>query len=240
MSGPSKTGVALVVVLFLTAAGISAMQVVAEKPGGSEQACLYAFFVGDRPVRVLPCTGGDPLNVAKDGDVSSVMRALSISPGSVRFVGCNGVLFSTAEESMPGEVRPGKRYVITYPAAEDRRYLAPITHELAHVLQLEATGSLERLRATLESKRIELAADFLTGVVFSRVLGHVDSAEFQHNLSQTGLYRDSSLLAHGDPTQRTAAFRRGRFFNFDSVAMSFPRASQEFQDNIYAQIIAVQ
>jgi hypothetical protein len=54
-----------------------------------------------------------------------------------------------------------------------------------------------------------------------------------------GLYRDSSSKAHGSPSQRTSAFRRGVFFNFADMNMKFSRASQNFQANIYAEIVAV-
>jgi hypothetical protein len=129
--------------------------------------------------------------------------------------------------------------VIPYPSGVKSAFLAPITHELAHVLQIEMVGNLERLKDSMESKRIELEADFLTGIAFSHFLEQARLGEFQHNLSLIGLYRDSSSDAHGSPMERTAAFRRGVFFTFANVSETFRRASQDFQANIYGEIITV-
>jgi hypothetical protein len=129
--------------------------------------------------------------------------------------------------------------VITYPSNAKTDFLAPFTHELAHVLQIEMAGGLKPLQDSLESKRIELGADFLTGIVFSYALKEAGLREFQRNLSLIGLYRDSSSNAHGSPGQRTFAFRRGVFFNFANIGMNVPRAIQEFQEIIYGEIVAL-
>jgi len=225
-------------VLLLSWLSLAAGPLIAQG-SNPEQACLYSFVVGGRALRAAPCIDEDPLGFAKNVDLARVIRAFSIRPELIRFRGCDGGLFSTAEEHVSGSSQATIRYVISYPSDAQNDFLAPITHELAHVLQIEMAGGLEPLRDSLASKRIELGADFLTGIIFSFALKEARLGEFQHNLSLMGLYRDSASKAHGSPTQRTSAFRRGVFFNFARVSMSFPRASQEFQANIYGEIVAV-
>jgi hypothetical protein len=202
-----------------------------------DRACLYSTKVGGKVIQAAPCRGEDPLRFAKDADLAGVIRAFGIRPESIEFTGCDGGVFSTAVAQFNGSSNAANRYLITYPSGAKNGFLAPITHELAHVVQIEIAGGLERLQDSLESKRIELGADFLTGIVFSHALKGAGLGEFQNNLSLMGLYRDSSIEAHGTPNQRTAAFRRGVFFNFADVNENFRRASQEFEENIYGEIV---
>jgi hypothetical protein len=225
-------------VLLLTSFNGVTSLLVAQGPN-REQACLFSTKVGGRAAHPTLCKGDDPLRLAKDGDLAKVIRAFGIRPESILFTGCEGGVFSTAEDQFSGSSGATNRYVITYPSGVKSDFLAPITHELAHVLQIEMVGSLERLKDRMESKRIELGADFLTGIAFSHFLEQARLGEFQHNLSLIGLYRDSSSEAHGSPMERTAAFRRGVFFTFASVSENFRRASQEFQANIYGEIITI-
>ena len=204
-----------------------------------EHACLFSTKVDGRAAHPTFCKGDDPLRLAKDANLAKVIRAFDIRPESIQFTGCEGGVFSTAEDQFSGSSGATNRYVITYPSGVKSDFLAPITHELAHVLQIEMVGNLKRLRDSTESKRIELGADFLTGIAFSHFLEQTSLGDFQHNLSLIGLYLDSSSEAHGSPMERTAAFRRGVFFSFASVSENVRRASQEFQANIYGEIIAV-
>jgi hypothetical protein len=223
--------------LFLSWLSLAASPLIQRTNG--DQACLHSFAVGGRALQAVPCRDADPLGLAKNVDIAKVTRALNIRSELVRFRGCDDGLFSTAEEQVSGSSQATTRYVITYPSGSRTDFLAPITHELAHVLQIEMAGGLKPLQDSLESKRIELGADFLTGIVFSFALKEAGLGEFQHNLSLMGLYRDSSSNAHGSPTERTSAFRRGVFFDFANVGMNFPRASQYFQANIYGELVAV-
>jgi hypothetical protein len=225
------------VLLLISFNGVTSL-LVAQGPN-REQACLFSTKVDGRAAHPTLCKGDDPLRLAKDGDVAKVIRAFGIRPESILFIGCEGGVFSTAEDQFSGSSGATNRYVITYPSGVKSDFLAPITHELAHVLQIEMVGSLERLKDRMESKRIELGADFLTGIAFSHCLEQAGLGEFQHNLFLKGIYRDSSSEAHGSPVERTAAFRRGVFFTFADVNENFRRASQEFQANIYGDIIAV-
>ena len=205
----------------------------------SYQACLHSFAVGGRALQEIPCGDGDPLGLAKNRDLAKVISTLDIRPELIRFRGCKDGLYSTAEEHTSGSSEVPARYVVTYPSDSRVNFLAPITHELAHVLQIQSAGGLAQLKTSLDSKRIELAADFLTGIVFSHVLPQAGLGEFQHNLSLRGLYRDSSSQAHGSPAERTSAFRRGVFFNFASVGRDFRRASRFFQANIFGELVTI-
>jgi hypothetical protein len=209
----------------------------AASPADAQQAaagCLYGqTTVGPEASVVVPCVDADPLNIANDPDVRTVMKSLGLKPGTIRFKGCKSLRFRAAPDGVPSD----HRYVITYPTDAAGSYLAPITHELAHVLQMEMAGGLLALTATFASKRVELGADYLTGVVFSQSLKQVSLNEFQHNLALIGLYVELDANAHGTPSQRVAAFRFGVFQKFDSVHVDMRKASDDFQVNLYGRII---
>jgi hypothetical protein len=174
----------------------------------------------------------DPLSIGKNAEVRKVMEAFSIAPGMVVFRGCSRFPFSTAVDGSAPD-----RYLITYPLEATDSYLAPITHELAHVVQMRMYGGLEPLHEQLKSSlRIELGADYLAGLAYSRVLNNVSQDTFQHNLSLIGLYREASFNRHGTPAQRTGAFRYG-LIDLMKADKSVERASQNFQANLYVQII---
>lgn len=200
------------------------------------QGCLNSVTVGEEKNPVIPCDDADPLNLAKSEDIQNVIKIFGITPDKLHFKGCKGLLFSAAPDAT---ARNGEqKYLITYPSETSVTYLAPITHELAHVLQLEIEGkSSEDLLKEYGSKRIELGADFLTGIVFSSSLEKSDINGFQHNLMLIGLYREMEEWAHGSPAQRTAAFRRGYFLKNADVKSNIDKAFGYFLDNIYGQII---
>jgi hypothetical protein len=201
---------------------------------GSE--CLYAVVEGKSRVPVGPCPSDDALKLAADPDVQTAIRALGLKPQLLRFKGCKQSPFSAAPESTGGT---GRRYVISYPTGIEGSYAAPITHELAHVLQMEVAGGLEALRRKHNSKQIELGADYLTGIVFGQALSHLELKQFQHNLSLIGLYVERSEAAHGTPDQRTAAFRFGVNVKFvEDLKSDFRFASEYFFDNVYGTIMA--
>lgn len=197
--------------------------------------CLYGVTVGHEATPVTPCDDADPLNLAKDPYIGKVMRSLSIEPGKVRFKGCKGLRFSATPDGMAKE--GDRRYLITYPIEITQSYLAPITHELAHVLQMEMAGGLDPLRKTFSSMRVELGADFLAGVIFSSSLQTIDINQFQHNLELMGLYVELETDAHGTPAQRTSAFRWGVHLNFDAMNRDIRIVNEDFQANIYGKVV---
>jgi hypothetical protein len=194
--------------------------------------CLYSTYVGANRVPVVACDDEDPMGLAKKADIVKVMKAMDIDPRSVRFKGCKGARFSTGAN---GDAQ--HRYVITYPTEISDAYLAPVAHELAHVVQMEMAGGLEPLRTAFISKKIELGADYLAGLVLSSVAKNTDANAnlFQHSLFLMGVYVELDADAHGTPSQRTAAFRYG-WINLDKVEADMRKASEYFQANFYATI----
>lgn len=198
-----------------------------------EPPCLYAVVVGSSKTLVSPCPESDPLGIARDTRVVSVMKALDIEPSTVKFRGCPKAYFSAVEAEAGGQ-RP--HFVVTYPSEIGQRYLAPVVHELAHVMQMTRAAGLERLRATLSSIQIELGADFMVGYIFARNLTGTDREEFQHNLSLVGAYVEKWEDAHGTPEQRTAAFRRGVVNLYPYPELNYARASDYFIRNDFSII----
>ncbi len=221
--------------LLLGALTMTAPLAFSAENAAQSSGCLYSVAVGPDAQPVVPCDDNDPLGVGTDKDVRAVMRTLGIEPSLVRFRGCQNSRFSAAPDG--GSQAPNRRYVVTYPSNSVGMYLAPITHELAHVLQMERTGGLQALRQKLVSKRVELEADFLSGAVFAQTLKHASLNQFQHNLSLIGQYVELSTEAHGTPEQRTSAFRRGVFFDFETAKRGMRVLSEYFQANIYGQIV---
>ena len=197
--------------------------------------CLYAVTKGPEKTPVVPCVNADPLNIADDPDIRNVMKALGIELGKVRFKGCKNIRFSVNEDRMPA--RAGQVYLITYTNEAEQSYVALITHELAHVLQMEMAGGYRPLRDAFISKRIELGADYLTGIIYSNYLKNNNINQFQHHLSLLGQYLELDEDAHGTPSQRSGAFRFGLFFDFTTVDRDIRKASENFQFDVYGQII---
>ena len=197
--------------------------------------CLYAVTKGPEKTPVVPCVNADPLNIAGDPDIRKVMKAFGVEPWKVRFKGCKNIRFSVKEDRM--HARGSRKYLITYPNEVEQSYVALITHELAHVLQMEMAGGYRILRDTFITKRIELGADYLTGIIYSNYLKKNDINQFQHHLSLMGQYLELDEDAHGNPSQRSGAFRFGLFFDFNTVDRDIRKASENFQFDVYGQII---
>lgn len=197
--------------------------------------CFYATTTGDDKTPVSLCTG-DPLKIGENVLVASIMRRLGIDQSTVEFNGCPQQKFAVIEQHF--DMEPA-RYVVRYPTEVGEEYLAPITHELAHVLQMQSAGGFEAAlkAAQKQNRRVELGADYLTGLVFSQLQStspRFNTAQFQHSLSLIGLYDESEVEAHGSPEERTAAFRYG-YVNHDRQS-ELLSAYAYFQANLFAQI----
>lgn len=203
---------------------------------GTKSGCLYAFTAGDDDTPISPCDAVDSRGLANDPDVRKTIRALGLDGQKIRFRGCTNTPFFAAQEA--AGTGHGMRYVINYPSELQETYIAPITHELAHVLQMEMAGGLVPLREEFESRRVELGADFLTGIIFKQALSHVNLNTFQTNLAVIGKYRERDDRAHGTPEQRTGAFRSGVFMQFDDINRDMRKANLHFQRNVYGRVIA--
>lgn len=222
--------------LCLTQTTLLAASLIATSAVQSEEqsrGCLYATYVGSEHTPVIPCADADPLNIGQDADVQRAMGILGIKPEMIRFRGCPHHRFSAAQEYT--ERPEDRRYVISYPTEANGRYLAPIVHELGHILQFEMEGGLWALTEKYSSKRIELGADYLAGLTFSHALHDIDINQFQHNILLTGVYVELDFDAHGNPSERGAAFRLG-YINFDKAGPDMRSASDHFQRNLYGLV----
>jgi len=193
--------------------------------------CLYATSVNNN--LVSPCTGSDPKGIARDPDVRRVIHFLGLDSVDIVFEGCAGAPYRTT----PASGTATDKFIIRYPSNVRNGHVAPIAHELAHVYQIRQAAGLNGLTARLESRRIELGADFLVGLAFSQALSGVEAAEFQHNMSLLGLFYELDAGAHGTPAQRTAAFRTGVYFKFNEFDSNVRRVSDYFQANLYGPLL---
>lgn len=164
-------------------------------------------------------SGEDPEKLAKDPDIAKAIRAFGLEKENIYFAGCVGGIFKTEDVSPISSVH---EYKISYPLYVEKMaegnaerkmssYVAPITHELAHVFQIRNAGSMRALKDQRKIIDIELSADFLSGLAFSETQNIKNINYYQQNLALVGLYNESLLDAHGTWSQRVAAFRYGVF-----------------------------
>lgn len=165
--------------------------------------CLYGTFTqGDEKTPIEPC-GADAKGIGTDSRVLAVMRTFNIQKNDVVFQACPGGRFS----AMP-DGNDAKRFLVRYPSTAKANFLAPIVHELAHVVQMRNAGGLAALNAKENSRRIELGADFLAGLAFNMSLNSMNGGDFETNLQLAGSYK-VEIDDHGLPEHRAQAFRRG-------------------------------
>lgn len=202
--------------------------------GDRESECLYVIIVGDEKKSVLPCYGTDKENLSENATLFKVTRMLGIKSEEIKYSGCKEHYFSA--KPLFHQIKQHK-YEITYIIGDGISYIPPITHELAHVLQFEIYGGLGQLKDNLSSLRIELAADYLTGVIFQRL--DIDKNEFQHSVELIGRFHEDAFNAHGSPSQRNAAFRYGYFDSKKELDRDIRYFHEKFQNNIYGLIIVL-
>lgn len=192
--------------------------------------CLFANPVDPH---IAESCSMDPLQLGSSVALTKAMKGMDVDTTEVYFVGCRHGAFTT---SILPLAHTKLKYRIVYriiAGADPSVYIAPLTHEIAHVLQLRQAGDLPRLRATMSSERIELGADFLAGYAFRKYMNGVSRNEFQHNLTLVGTYRAGT--GYGSPEDRLQAFRIG-YFSKLTVAASV--AEDDFQRNGMQIIIA--
>lgn len=196
--------------------------------------CLRA----DSLQKGVACRGPDVAHVGENAEIRRTIEIMGLARATIRFAGCENGLFLTA----PATGTASSSYVISYPAPRAsgnispdlmREYLAPITHELAHVLQLETRGGMPKLKRNGERKSlsIELGADFISGIAYARMQATTPAAlnSFQQNLKLVGLYKEDIEGAHGTWEQRTTAFRFGVFLKPDPGPIDFRDADLKFE-----------
>lgn len=165
--------------------------------------CLYGTTTqGNEKTPIEPC-GSDDKKIGADPHVQAVMRAFNLPENIVVFQSCPGGRFSAMPES-----RGSSRFLVRYPSTAPSNYLAPIVHELAHVVQMLHAGGLDALKPDENVRRIELGADFLAGLAFNMSLGRQNVDDFETNLHLIGSYKIEKQ-DHGSPEHRGQAFRLG-------------------------------
>lgn len=199
-----------------------------------QRASVPCLFANDQPYEfdVRTCRA-DPMRISQKENIRAAIKSLAPGNVSLIFLGCAGAPFSTR----PGEADAS--YTIYYPilprsAPDD--YVAPLIHELSHVYQLQLSGSYAKLTHSYSMRRIELGADYLTGVVIRNYLNSSNPTQFEHNLQLVGKYRETDTEAHGRPEQRVAAFRYGFHLPFEEFKQDLRLANREFQRNRYGDL----
>ena len=197
--------------------------------------CLYASVDGGVPL--TPCDDVDPLELGKDPQIAKAIVELGIDATRVRFVGCASENFRVRQDKNPdGRLT----YVIYYPSGVHNVFLAPTVHELAHVMQMDAAGGAVALHKRFkkdDSKRIELGADFMTGVLFQNVFPDAQMKEFEQNRNLFGQYVELTLTPHGTPEERSTAFARGINATFEPGDRDPKRIHEIFQNRIYGEVV---
>lgn len=208
--------------------------------------CLYAMSVGEEGTPILPCNSGDTLSLLQDPRVRAIIALLGIDPARIQARACPGVHFQVQEVLTDSDA---PSYLISYPSDVDQAHIAPVAHELSHVMQASLYGGIHAARRSLDNdlRRLELGADYVTGLVLSmlrdtEIVRGDDSTQdrhsagqFQHSQFLFGEYFPHSAEVHGTPAQRTAAFRYG-FTNHDKQTDA-RKAHEHFQDNLFAIVV---
>jgi|GEM_PF-6392129 len=194
------------------------------------------------------CAGApDVLNFGKNPKILEVISALGLKSESITFSGCANGRFSTSDVSPKENQHIFKISYPTYPDASqsthedegiDELYIPPLTHELSHVYQLKYIGSVQHLTTRVPMPNVELEADFLSGMIFTRTQDATTINHYQRNLSLVGLYNESSTDAHGTWEARVSAFRRGAFLESRIGKIKVSQADDIFQYDVYKELIA--
>ncbi|MCY1525123.1 hypothetical protein D3C87_358800 [compost metagenome] len=196
----------------------------------SVPSCLYGTFTqGDEKTPIEPC-GADIKGIGADPSVLAAMRTFNIPTNVVVFQACPGGRFSAMPDSTDST-----RFLVRYPSTAKANFLAPIVHELAHVVQMRSAGGLAALRSKESSRRIELAADFLAGLAFNISLKSLNGADFETNLQLAGSYKVEAD-DHGLPEHRTQAFRRGQVRAYPYPQLTILESLAYWNANDYARI----
>lgn len=197
-------------------------------------ACLGSAAPGAAGRDEVDCTE-DPLQVRRLAAMQAAIRALDLSGAAITFMGCRQTDFHVLDAS---PIATRRLYVIYYPVAiqDPQSQVAALTHELVHVFQSERAGGMRALVDGAEIRRIELEADFQTGVLFSNAEHVDDLMTFQGNLHLVGSFDHYSPDFHGTPQQRTDAFRFGVFLRFEDYGGDFGRTGAYFLRDIYGTL----
>lgn len=195
----------------------------------------------------VDCAGApDVLNFGKNPKILEAINALGLKGENITFSACANGRFSTSDVGPKENQHIFKISYPIYPNAsrsthEDdgiaELYIPPLTHELSHVYQLKYIGNIQHLTTRVPMPNVELEADFLSGIIFSRTQDAATINYYQRNLSLVGLYTESSTDAHGTWEARVSAFRRGAFLESRIGKTEIAKADNIFQYDIYKDLI---
>lgn len=174
----------------------------------------------------------DPLHLSENPDIIAAISLLGIDKKSIDFKGCQNLAF------MVKPITDGTttQFKVHYDSTTNKDLvIAPTLHELSHIVQIQEEGSYENLvRAYPSKERIELGADYLTGIIFRKLFPQKKLKEFEQNINLAGLYIEKED-PHGNPSRRTQAFRLG--VNGETDASNDIRKNHLFfQREIYGEI----
>ncbi len=199
-----------------------------------EPYCLNAVEVGNESTTAIRCdqANTDPLDLKSNDQIKIAFKILEIDPSLVEFKGCDGLAFGTTN-AMEGS---NAKYTIAYSSNVGHKVIAPVIHELGHVLQLEASGGFKGIDALYSRNQVELGADYLVGIVFNTSISDEPLDRFERNIELAGIYipSNNSHNTHGNPSKRVQAFRLGVFS--ETNGPNIRAIHENFQDNIYGTI----
>jgi len=191
--------------------------------------CAFALMLvgaGKPETRLLDCLHGsnqrdaevddeepdcdvDP-SPRRDPTIQRVIHELGLDSTKIVFQRCRNRGFSTSERRIGDLISA----YVTYPDRDGRgyqtTYVAPLTHELGHVAQIQDAGGMGKLLQLLKLRNVELGADFLAGLALHRAHPSDSVLAYVTNLDLRGDY-EIAVDDHGKPLDRTDAFRRGYF-----------------------------
>lgn len=197
----------------------------------------HLLFANNRDDRNLPasCTD-DPRGLRTHPAIAKAIGALALPADRLALLGCAKGEFSAGSDA--GFTDDDLRVSVVYPSQADLptdQYIAALLHELGHAWQIFGAGGLAALQDKTSSDRIELGADFMAGVLAFRV-GSLTPDSFQTNAEVVGRYRETSDQ-HGNPVQRTMAFRYGYFYDRNNAKKELSAAYADMQGEFYQQLV---
>lgn len=168
-------------------------------------------------------------------DVQALISAMSLDDVDIVFLECTRFGFSANSSRSGGKFRG----IITYPSQPKgsiNPQVAPLAHELGHIVQLKQAGGLAKLKQLLPSVERELGADFLAGYALRRMLTNQNVTDFSTSRDLPGQYA-TSTDDHGAPLLRTNAFRRGFYYSDRQPQSDIYSLHLLFQAKIITQLI---
>lgn len=178
----------------------------------------------------------DVRKYAASSEVGAVIRALDLENIPIRFLACRDYGFSASSSRANGIFRATVTYPVQGSNGIERAQIAPLAHELGHVVQLLQADGVAKLKALLPSVEREVGADFLAGYALRRMLIGQNVTDFASSRDLPGQYIVTAD-DHGEPLLRTNAFRRGFYLIDRERPTSVPELHLRFQTTIINELL---